>query len=275
MGNRELNLPDFVRPPLIETAIALEFAPLTKFKIPHFGIYWERIRSEYPEFDVRPVIQTGLDEVPPGTQINIEINNDPNAVRCWFMDATKSQLIQVQNNRFINNWRKLAEADQYPRYKDKIRPRFKKEWARFREFVTETELGELSSVRGEMTYINHIDFDDGWENYKGISSLFPLWSGKTSAGFLPAPTNVTFAASYPIEGSKGSLAISLHPVIRLGDQKKILQLTLVARGRPDSDSDEDILAWLDLAREWIVRGFADVTSPKLHAIWERKGSARV
>jgi hypothetical protein len=49
-----------------------------------------------------------------------------------------------------------------------------------------------------------------------------------------------------------------------------VQLRLTARGLPDGQDLDGVLAWMDLGREWIVRGFADITSPSAHALWERK-----
>jgi hypothetical protein len=47
-------------------------------------------------------------------------------------------------------------------------------------------------------------------------------------------------------------------------------MNLTARGRPDEESIEGALRFLDIGREWIVRGFAAVTTPEMHAIWRRR-----
>jgi len=46
-------------------------------------------------------------------------------------------------------------------------------------------------------------------------------------------------------------------------------LTLSAKGRPTGSSVEDILAWLDRGREWVVRGFAALTTEAAHDHWGR------
>ena len=55
-------LPEFVNPPVNETVLSIQFAPLTGFLIPHFGLYWSRIRSEYPECQVLPEIDPVIEQ---------------------------------------------------------------------------------------------------------------------------------------------------------------------------------------------------------------------
>ncbi len=52
----ESGLPDFISPPVDETALSLQFPKIAGFGVPHFGLFWERIRSDYPRFEVQPPI---------------------------------------------------------------------------------------------------------------------------------------------------------------------------------------------------------------------------
>jgi hypothetical protein len=61
----------------------------------------------------------------------------------------------------------------------------------------------------------------------------------------------------------------LKPAIRNEDGVEILQLTLTARGKPDGSDLESVLNWLDVGRQWVVRGFTDFTSEQMHTLWER------
>jgi uncharacterized protein (TIGR04255 family) len=49
--------------------------------------------------------------------------------------------------------------------------------------------------------------------------------------------------------------------------KIVLQFTLTARGAPQGGSDEQILAWFDMAHEWVVRAFRELTTPRMHELW--------
>ena len=55
-------------------------------------------------------------------------------VRRWFIHKSETRLLQVQNDRFIHNWRKVGPADEYPHY-ETIRPIFLTEWTRFYGFL--------------------------------------------------------------------------------------------------------------------------------------------
>ena len=201
-------------------------------------------------------------------QAEVQILTEPE-IRCWFINKDDRSLIQVQRDRFTYNWRKADSADRYPRYADSVRPGFQRVWERFAAFVNENQLGELNVVQCEVSYINHLDIGEGWESASDLPHLFPCWAGKASGDFLPAPENVGFDISYRMPDKRGRLRVSLKPAIRNQDAAEILMLTLTARGRPDGSDIESVLGWLDMGREWVVRGFTDFTSAKMHSLWQR------
>ena len=92
-------LPDFDNPPVIETVLGLQFTPLSKFDVPHYGLYWEKIRRSYDRFEVHPPIVSTVDErgsdAPLKGQIFINFPSGNN-FRCWFIDESKNNLLQVQ-----------------------------------------------------------------------------------------------------------------------------------------------------------------------------------
>jgi hypothetical protein len=70
------------------------------------------------------------------------------------------------------------------------------------------------------------------------------------------------------EEREARLQVTLDPgkVIASGRPGWILKLAAQAR----VDSTEQVSDFFDLGHEWIVRGFADITTPDVHKIWERK-----
>jgi hypothetical protein len=109
-----------------------------------------------------------------------------------------------------------------------------------------------------------------WQNLPEALSLFSFWSGKGSNGFLPAPESLFMAGSFVTPHESGRLHYNLQRVVVVHNQRDALQLTLIARGRPRSTEDRDILSWMDIGREWVVRGFADLTTEKAHKIWGKR-----
>jgi uncharacterized protein (TIGR04255 family) len=262
-------LPDFENPPAVETVMGVYFLPLKGWKLAHFGLFWGRIRDEYPTAEARIPIITG----PPGESLELKLPllqeeiNLP--ARCWFHHRNKATLVQVQDSCFFHNWRREANILPYLHY-DELRPTFEREWRRFRDFVEQEEIGVLNVWRSEVTYVNHIDRGAGWNTYGDLLQVFREPPGQASSkSFLPTPDSVAFQIAYPMEGPEGQLRIQMQPVVRKTDSKDTLQLTVTGVCRPESSEVEAIISSLNRAREWVVKGFTDFTSPTMHRLWRR------
>jgi uncharacterized protein (TIGR04255 family) len=272
MPERNRTLPEFSRPPVIETVLGVQFRPVANFSIPHFGLFWAKIRDKYPGYEVQPPLGPVIEEFGEGqwknVGVNIELMQIPE-VRCWFKDSSGKQLIQLQRDRFLFNWRKVKDEDMYPRY-DNIEPRFAETWNEFCSFLHEVGLEEPDVNQCEVTYVNHIDLGHGWKSYAELKNVIACWSGEISGSFLPDPESVNIGARYVLPNGKGRLHVLMQPAIRRTDAKEILQLNLTARGKPESSTAQHVLEWLDLGHKWIVRGFTDFTTKSMHEIWGRR-----
>ena len=255
-------LPDFENPPAVETLMGVHFPPIADWKSPYFGLFWARVKKEYPKIEMQPpIMQLPADLIagqPPWE-----------FARCWFFNQNQTRLIQVQKNLFLHNWRKVAPGEKYLHYDD-LRPHFEREWEGFRQFLEQERLEMQKVSECEVTYVNHIDRGTGWETFADLSNVFPNWSPATSEMVLPSPELVSINASYPLKAIDGSLQINAQPAVRQTDAKETIQLTVTARCRPSSSSNKDIYRCLDEARKWVVLGFTDFTGPKMHKLWGRK-----
>lgn len=256
-------LPEFENPPAIETLMGVHFAPIAQWQSPYFGLFWARIKKDYPRIQMQPPILQQMPDPSALPQLPWEFG------RCWFFNENETRLIQVQNNLFLHNWRKVTPAEKYLHY-DHLRPHFEREWEGFRNFLTQEELEAPKISQCEVTYVNHIDRGMGWETFADLSSVFPNWSPATSEGILPSPELVSINASYPLKAVDGSLQINAQPAVRQTDAKETIQLTVTARCKPLSSSDQDVYQSLDEARKWVVLGFTDFTGPKMHKLWGRR-----
>ncbi len=265
------NLPAYKHPPVHETAMGVQFEPIQNWVVPHFGLFWEGIRNQYPLTETHEFIISSLESEelrfnpPDPTPILLP----PDAVRCWFMTQAKSELLQVQKDRFIRTWRKVTGQEDYPRYDRMLRAAFKKDLEGFVEFAQSQGLGDVKVEQCDLMYINHLDQDEGWTSFEDLPKVFASWSGSVTEGFLPAPEIASYNAAYRLPNGQGRLRASLEYKMRTRDQKRILELRLVARGRPNGPGVDGVLDWMDMAREWIVRGFTDLTTPQMHKIWQR------
>ncbi len=274
MGKKDRNLPEFENPPLIEVALSVQFDPLSAFQAPQIGLLWEKYRDRFPKTEQHPPLENVTEkfELPLRPEFRIELSTAPPVPRCWFLNDAGSELIQVQADRFIHNWRKVDNSDQYPRY-EHIRQRFSNELTIFCEFLLSEQLGEFKPNQCEITYTNHIKSAPNLNIHKQINQTFTVWKTKYSDDFLGIPENVKIATQYVFYNSEekpvGRLHISSQPVFNASDKKPIQVLTLTARGAPESPSIEGVLAFLDKGREKIVRGFTSITTPKMHKKWRR------
>jgi len=260
-------IPAFNKPPVTETVLSVQFAPLKAFSIPHFGLFWRTVREDYPRSESQPPLASVIEkfEAPPtADQMGLALISEPEA-RCWFLDPSGTELLQVQRDRFIRNWRKVTGGEEYPRYQA-LRPRFARDWGRFIDFLERERFGRPEVNQCEVTYINQLPVSVGslGEAHRFVRALSPL-----SGEFLPEPETAHLNVSYIMGDKQGRLHVSLQPAIRRDDGRAVLQLTLTARGTPHSSRLEDLLSWFDLGREWVVRGFSDFTRQDMHAVWER------
>jgi uncharacterized protein (TIGR04255 family) len=134
-------LPKFDKPPVVEMLLGVEFTELFQWGIPHFGLFWAQIRDVYQQCSVnQPLIsqieifgERGNQEI----KLNFPIAGPPN-VRCWYWNKAQTWLIQVQRDRFIQNWRKTPADGTYPRFSN-ARERFEQEYKPFQKFITSEE----------------------------------------------------------------------------------------------------------------------------------------
>jgi uncharacterized protein (TIGR04255 family) len=270
--SRDQLLPKFDKPPVVEMVLGIEFAELFQLGIPHFGLFWSQIRDEYHQCSANPPLASQIETFGGQGQQEITLNfplvGPPN-VRCWYWNKAQTWLIQVQRDRFIQNWRKTPADNVYPRF-SKARQRFELEYKRFQKFIASESIGNLQVRQCEVTYYNHIEPEKSQEALSGLNEIIPCWSGTSSEDFLPPPEVVSINTSYVISENRGRLYLSLQPVFRHSDAKEILQLTVTAKVIPASSELAEALNAFDLGHEWAVKGFTDFTTARMHSIWERR-----
>ena len=267
-----MSIVDFENPPVVETVLGVDFAPLERLSVLHFGQYWAKIRDEFPHHELKPPLGSSVERYPGDEPVlkgppQVKILNEP-TLRYWFIDEPQDRLLQLQRDRFLHNWRKKDSP--YPRYEESIRPSFEKEWSRYCAFLADQGIGTPEVQQCEVTYINHIPQGEGWNELSDVPEMFPLIGKSSDQGFLPTPDDFGLRASFPMPDRKGRLHVSLELVLRTSDMKQMIAFNLTARGRPDGPDASQVLAWLDIGREWVVQGFVDLTHSDLHTAWGMK-----
>jgi len=272
---RPSDYPDFEEPPVVETVLSVQFGPLTEMRTAHLGLLWEKYRPTFSKTEERPTLGQVFEQFPetPRTRLGLELQSyeNPPVPRLWFITTKGNEMIQVQPDRFIKNWRKEGEGETYPRY-ERIRASFERDFKVFQEFVTKNQLGTPRINQCEVTYVNHILSGQGWDSFADVDKVFNVWKSPVD----PIPGNaedLRAHARFVIPADDGTPVGRLHaeiqPAFRASDNKAMYVFQLTARGQAGESFE-----FLDLGRKWIVKSFAALTTPQMHRVWKRKDYAR-
>jgi uncharacterized protein (TIGR04255 family) len=271
---RPADLPDYENPPLNEILLSLQFSQPSGFGNVQIVLLWQKLfKEKFPNYQEQPPLQPlfevfGPNPIPlPSIQISMAVPE----VRYWF--TNDDEVIQIQNNRFIHNWRKTREDQKYPHY-ETIRENFTKEIELIAGFLNENKLGELQVNQCEVSYINHIEFPDGKNPHTNLHRVFRSINENETVDHSSSLLleDCIYQTRYSInhENTKiGRLHVQAIPAIRRSDQKPIIQLTLIARGRPIGNSIDSAFEFMDLGRSLIVKHFDLFTTVEMHDFWRK------
>ena len=274
MAAEQASLPDFERPPVVEVALSIQFEAIADLRAIQLGALWGEFRERYPRAEEQAPLEPVFEEfgLPAPMRPRIRLERIPPVPRCWFTTEDSTHLLQVQQDRIVHNWRRGEGSGVYPRYKV-LRDVFRQEIDSFVGFLSREGLGELRPNQCEVTYINEIAADTPVQGHARLEKLLTVWRAEYSDGFLPEPSDVHTTARYSIPGDDGTpvgrLNVIAKAAYRADDNTPVVILELTARGKPVGDGIEGGFRFLDIGHEWVVRGFASITTPIMHSYWGR------
>jgi uncharacterized protein (TIGR04255 family) len=253
------SLPDYKRPPVIEVVCGIVFETIESFRGHHLGLFWQKVQDEFPTCE--HAARLGFD--PKSLDLTKYLP------RVWFVSEQQNTLIQLQDDRFLFNWRKIQQEEAYPRYSTIIEA-FKANLGIFQEFLEEEDMVSVNPNTCELTYINHIPKGEGWESLSDINEVFRDFAWDSNERFLPKPLGLGGQVVFPLPRDKGRLNITLQHGERKFDKCPILILQISARGLGGNKSMDTVWEWFEVAHEWIVCGFADLTGTTIQKdVWQR------
>ena len=268
-------LPEFKSPPVVEVAVSIQFkAPVLTG--PSQILWWSQVREKFPKLEQVPPLPRTVETFEPHRsstpQITLQVSKTPPTPRILMVEQSEAELIQVQQDRFGYNWRKLKPEHTYPRYLS-IRNEFVKQLTAFEQFLASEHLEKIVPTQCEVMYVNQIFKEGVWQQHGELHKVIPSVTPHLSENFLPAPESMQFLFNYLIVNEEqkplGRLYVSVEPSFRASDMEPIFLMSLVARGAPRSEGLEELLRTLDMEHEYIVRGFTALTSPEMHKAWRR------
>lgn len=281
--NQVHRLPSYENPPVIEVVASVQFDPLPSLGVVHLGLLWQRFREAFPKVEQKPPIASVVERLgvrTPLNQIQFQVSDEVGVPRLWFVNEAGDELIQVQPDRFIRNWRAVPKiGGPYPRYEKYIRPRFVDDYHAFQQFLRDELKGEIEPNQCELTYINHIRPNAYWSSHKDIASVFRGWSSAYS-GLIENPIEaVSLRVVHVLNDDAGEFVGRLHVTLQSAfktplqpseSDEPIFVLTITARGRPIPKGKEGVLGFLDAGHRAIVTSFDSMTTSEMHRAWGKR-----
>ncbi len=262
----------FDAPPVFEMALSVQFEaiPLTAA---HYGLFWAGVRERYPLVAEQPPIDPTIEEFGASRvekKPGVRVLERPETPRMWFLSADGTELIQLQRDRFVRNWRQHVPGVAYPRY-PALRSRFETDFLSFVEFVEREGLGDLGPTQVEVTYINHVPAlsEEGHSNphrHFAFASMPEVFEGDTFENARVIANWVMRREGKPI----GRLHADLRPAHRNDNRTPIWSLNLVARGAPLGLGLDGVVSFMDAGRARIVAAFDRLTTEEMHREWNKR-----
>jgi uncharacterized protein (TIGR04255 family) len=261
----EFKSPEFERPPVVEVALATYFQPLPGLRSTHLNGLRDLWGAEYPSVEELPEAPPIPADVigPQRPEIKFEVVSMPTP-RYLFKSTDERQLIQVQRDRIVHNWRQLEVEDEYPRYANLL-PRFERAFDQFVDYIDAADIGPVRPLKAEVLYLNLVEDQE---------RVLAPWSGDFTDSFLGEAKYVASEMRFVIKDSdareRGLLYVQAGPAIHqpTGDPRFILQL--MARGDVTPSSRSGVVEFLNLGHDWVVNGFVSATKSEMHTAWGKQ-----
>jgi uncharacterized protein (TIGR04255 family) len=260
------DLPKFERPPVVEVSIGVQFRPLFGMRGLALAPLRERWRDQYPKVEEQPPLPPTI-EGDSAAMPQLLFNVAPLPTRYWFLNESGTQLVQIQPDRLITNWRAGDQPAEYPRYRQ-MRTTFENRYSELAQFAGQENLGVLEITQAEVSYVNAIKVPPDELGHIGL--FLKAWSG-TGDTRLGEPEQARMTLAFPVPGAGQPpvrLYAEVNPAQGAGGER-VLFFTLTARGNPGGKSLDDSLKFMDEVRERLVWAFVELTTEEMHDAWGR------
>lgn len=257
-------------PPVVEVVLGVQFAPLPSLKSAHIGWYWRQyLAKDWPKVEEASRLEDQFEEFGdkkfrPSNGIVVRTNATLN--RMQFLRADAERMIQIQDTRFIYNWKKGNGP--YPSY-DTLLPEYLERLDAFRQFIQDAQLGPLILKQWELVYVNTIAKGELWTSPSDWDQIFPgLWNPDAKSDKQRFET-LSGEWHFVLGKDRGRLRATIRHGMNQETHSELLSFQLIARGRVSDDTAEGMKADFDFGHSAIKRTFDAMTSDKAHAKWGR------
>ena len=263
---------DFENPPIEEVVLSILFRSLNSLLAPHLGEIWQDFKqNQFAQIVERPPVPPVVEKFPnPVGDPELRIGNAPELPRIWFVHKDQTEIIQVQRDRFTFNWRRTDSDQKYPGFST-ICNKFNGFYNRFCQIIKDMEIGEVTPLQYELTYIDQIRQGDGWNTLNDIGRIYNLFSNsQNSDSFWNGTEFVNLRVSFPVQELHARLHLAISNRVKAHDRQQTLQTDFTVRGFPEN-KEYSIEAWFKSARDHIREKFVSMFTEDIQTrVWERK-----
>lgn len=252
---------EFDRPPLIEMVVGIRFLPESGLRLFTLNALVEKWKKSYPRIQEVPPL---LEWADPGSAEPFQLTVG-HPFRLWFVDDSEHELVQLQADRLLVNWRKLG-AGQYPRYphvKDVLLERLDE----LNAFLRPNQSESVQVVGAEISYINSVSVNG--QAGGALERVLRFWH-PGRPGSLGTPDLATCALAYSVPMTRSDtpaqLLVEAKPNRNAsGEPTMSLSLTLRGAVKPPAS----VGAYLDEMHMHITSSFLELTPDEAQLDWGR------
>lgn len=253
----------FDAPPLAEVSLGRAFILRPDFLVPHFGAFWSELRSEFPLVEhAMPIMSAGDGSEP--------LDQGPFWLpRVWMISKDSTRLVQLQQNRIHYNWRQTPASAEYIRF-DAIKAATVRVWDQLDSFVRRELQQPLVPLGNELTYTNILEAANGESAFDVARRALRDVTWATGPRMLSSPGQISYMLGFPLPHGFGDLSVTVASG-RRANGTPLIKLDLVAKGNDGGAGD--FLRWAQVAHDFLVSAFRDLTTAEMHKSWRLREDA--
>lgn len=256
--------PHFDAPPVVETAMAVEFASIPELDAYRLAKLQDSWIERFPVIESR----NGTPSLPDADSFgSMMIPFNAPITRLWASSPGDGLLVQTQSDRLILNWRRDYSTIAYPGYSSELRPTFTALWNELLLFLAGQELSAPQPVVAEFNYVNLVSLDPE-DTLSDVITMVKTpvaeLPGNEQIGQFEFRRQVTASAEHPFTAQ---IVTSGQPA-QLADGSQHLALTVVCRALIGPRPDAAMFA-IDAAHALASHSFARTVTPTKTEQWRR------
>src|SRR3972149_1265857 len=249
----------FANAPLNELICGIQF-DISGFNFVIENDFYSRIKSNFPKIKENPPLPFTFDKYS-SSSIRQE-KRLPFLKRYFFISESESKLIQLQEGRYLFNWRMLEGVEtEYPRFKS-VYKEFYENWEILKSIFNSHSL-KFNVNQLELSYIDHIYVDKFEIPIGKIDEVFTFFNSVSNLARLDY---IDFNFALPVPELKGHLNLKLSTATRNIDKKELLVFDMTLRGMLSEENDP-LDNWFTTAHDIIIREFLNLITEKSKEIW--------